>query len=253
MGFSAYVLCSTPRSGSTLLCDLLASTDVAGRPHSYYRREDAAYWAQLWDVPEPYRVGDPVFESAYLAAMLRYATNRTGVLGLRLMRSSLADASMRLDCAKGGHANIAAHFAQAFGPTLYVHLSRRDKLAQAISWLRAEQSGLWHRAADGTERERTSPPQAPIYDAKRIAALRNQLEGDDQGWNEFFAARRLHPLRLTYETVSSDRQSALATILLALGRDPGACGKMAIQTSILADAESLDWAERFRRETSSAR
>ncbi|HMF66717.1 MAG TPA: Stf0 family sulfotransferase, partial [Phyllobacterium sp.] len=35
----SYVICGTPRSGSTLLCDLLESTGIAGRPASYFRSE----------------------------------------------------------------------------------------------------------------------------------------------------------------------------------------------------------------------
>jgi LPS sulfotransferase NodH len=169
MRFSSYILCATPRSGSTLLCDLLASTGVAGKPHSYYRNEDASDWAESWDVPRPCRLEDAAFEKAYLAAMIREGTAETGVFGLRLMWSSVADASRRLDAIAGSHADVASRFDRAFGPTLYIHLSRQDKLAQAISLIRAEQSGLWHRAADGAERERTAPPRTPVYDAGRIS------------------------------------------------------------------------------------
>src|SRR4051794_11021098 len=31
-----YLVCATPRSGSTLLCELLTSTGVAGRPAEYF-------------------------------------------------------------------------------------------------------------------------------------------------------------------------------------------------------------------------
>ncbi|MEM1201062.1 MAG: Stf0 family sulfotransferase, partial [Pseudomonadota bacterium] len=31
-GFDAYVICTSPRSGSTLLCKLLAPTGIAGKP-----------------------------------------------------------------------------------------------------------------------------------------------------------------------------------------------------------------------------
>lgn len=185
MSFSSYIICATPRSGSTLLCDLLASTGVAGKPHSYYRDEDASDWAESWGVPQPHQMDSPAFERAYLSAMIREGTDDTGTFGLRLMWSSVADASRRLDAIEGGHADVAARFAKVFGPTLYIHLSRQDKLAQAISLIRAEQSGLWHRAADGTER-RERLPRTPIYDAGRIADVLNELQSDDAAWTEFF-------------------------------------------------------------------
>jgi len=34
---NAYLICGTPRTGSTLLCDLLRATGIAGRPESYFR------------------------------------------------------------------------------------------------------------------------------------------------------------------------------------------------------------------------
>ena len=34
----SYVVCATPRSGSTLLCALLAGTGVAGNPEEYFER-----------------------------------------------------------------------------------------------------------------------------------------------------------------------------------------------------------------------
>src|SRR5205814_9813031 len=47
-GIDAYLLCGTPRTGSTLLCGLLRSTDVAGRPESYFRLPDEQAWADRW-------------------------------------------------------------------------------------------------------------------------------------------------------------------------------------------------------------
>lgn len=251
MRFSSYIICATPRSGSTLLCDLLASTGIAGKPHSYYRNEDASYWAELWGVPGPHRLDDAEFERAYLVALIREGTAGTGIFGLRMMWSSVADASKRLDAIEGDHADVAARFAKALGPTLYIHLSRQDKLAQAISLVRAEQSGLWHRAADGTERERTAPPRTPIYDAARIAEAVGELQTDDAAWTDFFAARGLRPLRLTYERLTDDPKKALSEILSALGGDPKASERMLVQTARLADAETLEWADRYRRERAS--
>jgi LPS sulfotransferase NodH len=249
MRFSSYIICATPRSGSTLLCDLLASTGVAGKPHSYFRNEDASYWAELWGVPRPHQLGNAEFERAYLAAMIREGTAETGTFGLRMMWSSIADASKRLDTMEGNQADVAARFAEAFGTTLYIHLSRQDKLAQAVSLIRAEQSGLWHRAADGTERQRTAPPRTPIYDADRIAELLNELQIDDAAWTDFFSMRGIDPLRLTYEALAANPKKALKEILSALGRDPKASERMVVQTSKLADADSSAWADRYRLET----
>ncbi len=38
---------------------------------------------------------------------------------------------------------------RAFGRVGFVHLSRRDVLAQAVSWVRAEQTQQWYAGGDG--------------------------------------------------------------------------------------------------------
>lgn len=137
-----------------MLCDLLTASG-AGRPHSWFRSEDIGYWARLWGVA--LEQDDPAFDRADVAAMIRAGTGDTGLFGLRLMWHSVGEASRQLDAALGGHADVAARIEQAFGPTLFSHLSRRNKTAQAASLVRAERTGLWHIHADGSARQRTAP------------------------------------------------------------------------------------------------
>lgn len=200
MTYASLILCATPRSGSTLLCDLLAATGLAGRPASFYRREGIDEWAERLGVPP----GEgAAFERAYLEAVRRKGTGDTGVFALRLMWSSLPELSARLAQLFPGLSSDAARLERAFGTPLYLHLSRRDKVAQAVSRLKAEQTGLWHLAADGSERERTTPPQAPRYDGDRLAAFAAEAEADDAAWTTWFAQQSIAPLRVHYEDVSA--------------------------------------------------
>ena len=238
---SSYIICATPRSGSTLLCDLLAETGVAGQPNSYYRQQDILHWAYAWGVsPE-----GPEFDRRYLDAVRRVGAGKTGVFGLRLMWRSVDDLSIRLEALYPDLSDDAERFEKAFGPTLYLHLSRQNKVAQAISLLKAEQTGLWHLAADGSERERTSPPQPPIYDADRLAEVLRELEMHDDAWSTWFASHQLTPLRLTYETLAATPRLVLADILSALGRNPQIATMVNTRTAKMADEISLDWTRRF--------
>ena len=168
MALAAVILCATPRSGSTLLCDLLTESGVAGRPASFYRQQSIAYYAEQFGVPP----GEgSAFDRDYLAAVRQHGTDDTGTFSLRIMWSSVADLMARLAPLFPDWATDAARFERAFGAPLYVHLSRRNKVAQAVSRLKAEQTGLWHRAADGSERERTAPAQPAVYDGARLAAF----------------------------------------------------------------------------------
>ena len=78
------ILCTTPRSGSTLLCALLASTGVAGRPESWFRAQDRAHYARQWGLPV-----NPA-PAAYLVAAITAGQSPNGTCGLRLQIPSLA-------------------------------------------------------------------------------------------------------------------------------------------------------------------
>lgn len=246
--YRAYVLCGTPRSGTTLLCKMLKATGVAGRPNSYFRREDITEWAERWGVPTQGDIEGADFDRAYLAAMRVFGTAGTGTFGLRLMWGSVTDATRRLNRALQTMQDITRSFADAFGPSLYIHVSRNDKLAQAVSRVRAEQSGLWHLGADGTVIEGDEIVRPVAYDGARIAELVAELHDDDAAWGRFFAERQIAPLQLVYESVTADPHVALRNILGALGRDPHIASRVAIPTARMADAISRDWIERYRRE-----
>ena len=246
MAFSSYIVAATPRSGSTLLCDLLLGTGVAGRPQSYYRREDIPDYAREWGVCSPDVIGHEAFERAYLEAVRRAGSAQTGIFGLRLMWSSVSELSASLSAIRPDPLDDPARFAVAFGNPLYIHLSRRDKVAQAVSLLKAGQCGLWHRATDGTERERLAPPAPLVYDADRLAGLVEELKTDDAAWDRWFSRFRIKPLRLTYERLAAEPLAVLAQVLSALGLDPAIAASVDVRTAKLADETSLEWTRRFR-------
>lgn len=245
---ASYIICATPRSGTTLLCDLLTETGRAGAPHSYYRRQDIPWRAEGWGVSLG-ETGAPIaFDRAYLDAVLRVGAGATGVFGLRLMWGTLAELRERLAGLFGGELTTAALLNEAFGPLSYVHVFREDKVAQAISLLRAEQSGLWHLAADGTERQRSGPPAPIAYDDARLAALVDDLERDDAAWTAFFAESGISPLEVRYEDLAVDPERDVRRVLAALGQTSGLTAPVTPRTARMADHVSEGWRERFRRE-----
>ena len=79
-GWAACIICGTPRSGCTLLCDLLAGSGVAGRPNSFYRRESIAHFAHEFGVPAADGIDGVAFDRAYLDAVRREGKGGTPVL-----------------------------------------------------------------------------------------------------------------------------------------------------------------------------
>ncbi len=241
----SYIICGTPRSGSTLLCDLLAATNVAGAPDSFFMRAVDPVWARAWDLPERGDLSGAAYAAAYLAAATRAGTAETGVFGLRVMRENLDGLVGMIDAVYPGLASDLARLQAAFGEVLFVHLSRLDKLAQAVSLIKAEQSGLWHIGPDGVELERLSPPQVPEYHFARIRAMVAELEGYDAAWLRWFAAQGIAPLRIGYDDLSADPVAEVARICAALGVAEPAAGSLLPGVAKLADATSMAWMRQY--------
>lgn len=230
------------------MCDLLHDTGVAGNPHSFFRRQDFGEWAEEFNVPVVQWHDHQAFDQPYLEAAVKYGTGATGLFGMRVMWESLGNLSARLETLFPELPGDSARLQSAFGPPVYLHLSREDKIAQAISRWKAEQTGLWHVDADGTERERLKPGQPPRYDANELSKLVTELEDHDAAWTHWFARQGAVPIRITYEMLSSDPQNTLALILSALGQDETIAEKVEPRTTKLADDENREWADRFRAE-----
>ena len=247
--YDAYVLCTSPRSGSTLLCKLLTATGCAGCPASYFHRPSIADWATSVDLPPPAPEAD---EREALAAIFRAVvvagSGTTGVFGLRLQRHSFGYFMAKLALLHPDAADDAARFRAAFGRVLFVHLTRGDKIAQAISYVKAEQTGLWHMAPDGTELERLAPPRAPIYDAAAIRASVATMTAYDRDWAAWFEMAGVAPMRLTYDALSADPVDTVAQVLDRLGLDRGAAAGITPGVKKLSDGTNEAWAARFRAE-----
>ena len=186
------------------------------------------------------------FDVAYLNAAIAAGKGATDIFGLRLMRENLDELSAILDAIHPGLSSDKARFGKAFGRILYMHLSREDKLAQAVSLIKAEQTGLWHIAPDGTEIERVGPPGEPRYDFERIKGEVGELEAYDAAWNVWFAWQDIAPLRIGYERLASNPAATLISICEALGVQPPRTDDIRPGVARLSDATSLDWMRRYR-------
>ena len=212
-----YLVCATPRSGSTLLCNSLEAAGVAGRPREYFwelrspevlrllpadsEMDRDAERAPTWSRDDYER---------HVAAALREGTTPNGVFGAKLMWSYFNDflALMRgiprfAGLGDGSLLNAAL-------PELrYVFVSRSDKVRQAVSLWRALQTLVWQDTDVGAEQRE----QRPVYSFDAIGHLLDQLRRHEDAWRGFFFRIGQRPLSLYYEDIAGDLEGTVGRVL----------------------------------------
>jgi trehalose 2-sulfotransferase len=232
----SYFLCATPRTGSSLLLGLLASTGVAGRPEAYFRVPDEQSWADRWQVPGP---ADPAFDyQQFVRAAIRAGTSDNGVFGAKLMWGTLDELVARLPPAGTDLETLQ----RVFGRTRFVYLRRDDVLAQAVSWLRAEQTGTWYAGQpDGGDRE-------PSYDPAGITAYARTIGEHNAAWRAWFRSSGVSPYQIRYEELCADLVGVTCGILDFLGLELPAGRTIRPRHQRQADQLTAEWMRRYRAE-----
>ncbi len=235
----AYLICGTPRTGSTLLCGLLRSTDVAGRPESYFRLPDQQTWATSWQLP---RDATGAFDYRdYLRAAVAAGSSRNGIFACRIMWGTLEEIVSKLASVYPDRAGADVELlTRAFGRTHFVFLRRDDTVAQAVSWARAEQTHFWQ---DG---DSALPSFAPRFDFEQIHTLVQTIEAHNAAWRTWFTACGVRPYPVTYEHLARDPAGVTRGILDFLGLE--LTPDLLIEPGTRRQADGLNdaWINRYR-------
>lgn len=110
----------------------------------------------------------------------------------------------------GGYRDVGAMFDCVFPGVKYIHLKRRDRIGQAVSWIRALETRQW-RVWKGRRTARKIPwvaqsPAARIYQAIKANVF------SDCAWRDFFNKARVPVIEVEYESLCSDIEQELGKI-----------------------------------------
>ena len=266
---TSYLICTTPRSGSTLLCELLAQTGIAGLPEEYFQQLrstgapmtprdylhgvaadlvpplDPARAAPAPDDPyDPRRYED--FEE-YLGCVLRNATTPNGVFAAKIMWPYVAGLVAGLGTIPR-YRHIegpAALLSSAFPGLRYVWLRRYDKVRQAVSLWRAIQTWRWRQDAFG--RSEQTPAAELRYSFEAVDHLRRTLIAADRAWELYFEGTGIKALTLSYEDFVPNMHETVAKLLDFAGIDcPPGTEHTLPRTARQSDSLSEQWVAEFR-------
>lgn len=254
----SYVIACTPRVGSHLLSEALTSTRIAGQPREWLPRfaADAVPLTprdrlRLVTQPPSDETYDAAVDGAYVKQVLASGTSENGVFGIVIHWFVLQDAVRRLGaCFETSESAPHRVLASAFPNLSYVWLKRRDKIAQAVSWHTAIQTGTYvgrHARADPHEEEHVR------FDYAQIRYLLSALTAFENGWGSFFSASGVKPLVLYYEDLSAQYVATIRSVLNFLQLDAAGADIALPTREKYADARSREWIERFKLEHHQAR
>jgi trehalose 2-sulfotransferase len=270
----SYLVCATPRSGSTLLCEGLEQTGVAGRPREYFealketgvpRRPREYFWglrspevlrlvpadAQLDRDSERVESWSRDDYARHLEASIREGTTPNGVFAAKMMWGYFDDF---LELARGiprlGGMGDGSLMNTAFPELKYVFVSRSDKVRQAVSLWRALQTWIW-RKAEGHGSDAPLPAQRAVYSFDAIDHLLDQLRRHEDAWRGYFFRIGQSPLTVVYEEVANDLDAAVGRILEALALEhPPSTAPPAQPMSRQSDELSESWVQNYLEDVS---
>ena len=213
------LLCSHPRSGSTLLGEAIRFAGGLGCPLEYLHRGFRPTIAERWRATD--------LES-YVAALHRHRTEPDGVLSIKLFWQDVEEVAhehapdrfpppatrhpeaMR----EQDYRDLRALLSDILPHPEFVYLERRDRVRQAVSAMVAAQTGLW-RSIPGVGRQ--TAVGAAEYDYDRILGMIAFADDCHAHWRGFFAANGVEPYRLTYEELVGDFERVVSGLFAALG------------------------------------
>jgi len=239
------VIATTARSGSTLLARGLGATGILGDPEEYLNPATIAGLRRQWGVPrvtlrgQAGRVrrrlaGDRTWANTvrynrrslirYLDMLAEHRTGPTGVLSMKVMWMQYQPMLLARDLS-------ADHWGV---PVEWVRISRVDRVRQAVSVVRAKQTGQWTAAQ--------RPVAGPVYNAIDIAASVATQTRNEAAWDAYFTDIGVEPFTVGYEQLDADYDGTMASVLSHLGVDTPVPPR---QLKRQGDAINDEWVARF--------
>ena len=233
---TSYIICSTPRSGSFLLCEALRNTGLAGYPDEYFGPMHVPKWSKQWNVSTA---------TDYINQVTVRGSTPNGVCGVKIMRLYWADFIAQLRKGTTQKNLSETDLISSLFPNLHhIWITRRNKVRQAVSWAKAMQGVPWIWEKD----ESFIPEQELKFKYDIIDQFIEEVVIHEAAWQEYFSDNAITPFVVVYEDfVQAYRQTAVR-ILDYLGIAAPSnqeFGERRLQKQ--ADALSEEWVRKYQK------
>ncbi len=265
----SYLVCATPRSGSTLLCEALSG--LAGRPAEYFEamydtglpRRPTDYFEGLRAIPAASFLADQLPTEGgearealsqaatyrdYLAWVLRTGTTPNGVFGAKLMWGHVDHLVAYLrDLREHAGKPLPQMLDDVFPSLRYLRVLRRDRVRQAVSLWKALQTATWRVDRSRAGDEASAREREPQFSFDAIDYLQRQITAQEAAWANYFEENGIEPLTIVYEELVESFEETLDRVLafLDVPADERTVPELAMRRQ--SDSTSEEWVERYHR------
>ena len=219
---STFFICHTMRSGSTLLCDALSSTGLAGYAEEYFPERSVS--GEVY-VTSGAALKDPdtwlcdwtstPFEQC-LDRVLRCGTTPNGVFASKVRWLNMPYLGEMISALpERAGSSLAEQLDSLFPNFRYVWITRRDKVRQAVSLVKARQSKQWKAMSAAVAALQLGPLQLPALSTSPCA----RIVQEECAWEEYFTDAGITPFAVIYEDFVRNYESTLRHLLYELKVD----------------------------------
>lgn len=216
-----FVIASTPRSGSTLLGSLLWATQKAGRPHEYLHPEHARDFYNRWWCTD---------SSDYLRHLKRYRSSPNGLCGFKIHHYQLKEWGIEF-----------SELDDLLDSPRYIFIRRQQKVRQAISLVKAEQTQQFALDQGDTLKDAS-------YNYEAIRDQFYRLIDEEEAWERHFWEHGIKPFVIWYENLNIDYESVLLEIFEYLGVNLKKEDIVPPNLRKMSDQTTEEWVVRFHKE-----
>jgi len=231
-----YVVCATPRCGSTYFCSVLEGagllTKISPISNSY-----EAYNSNLsYKIYPQVRSLREIFSSLFDEIRLRNNVSgfKVHYHQLRGLYNVLLKSNKLCNCVYR-RKNL---FPEG---TNFIWLIRRNRVRQAISYYIANETNIWTR----TKKNRTVFGKDVPFSVIKIADFSSKIKLDNKHWKAFFKRNNISPLIIYYEDFIKDPDKYISSVASFLG--VSLLKNVSIKSKFLKQSTSVNeaWERRY--------
>lgn len=194
----SYVICTTARSGSNLLCDVLGNTRLLGRPREAFNPDfmrNGGYQPHIFE-------GNKITTAHFIDWIENRHRTPNGVFGTKVLFEDF------------GAFRGFESFHYLLNKSSLVHLRRRGKVRQAISYFFAEETGQWI-FSDIAKKNLADI----VYSFYKIKGHLDRLIAQDSMWTSVLSTINPSYIEIYFEDFVSDMRKTVFDVARTVSVD----------------------------------